>query len=178
MGNINHLGPSLSHRSSRSIYIICNTHHHHKVYNNGVCCCWTWLTSSLLMIRQAVTSGGTASAAPAAEALRHFLVSNGGETGGWDARDHGLFLQWRSRFRNNRQTFVSAVCDTVPGEDIYVMYTHLGFSITELDAWNNNYTGKFKRGYTNNTPPKKTGFFSWISHAVTSTQHSGAMDGW
>jgi hypothetical protein len=70
------------------------------------------------MIRQAVTSGGTASAAPAAEALRHFLVSNGGETGGWDARDHGLFLQWRSRVRNNRQTFVSAVCDTVPGEDI------------------------------------------------------------
>ncbi|KAK4026179.1 hypothetical protein OUZ56_015196 [Daphnia magna] len=60
---------------------------------------------------QAVTNG---TAAPAAEALRHFLVSNGGETGGWDARDHGLFLQWRSRFRNNRQTFVSAVCDTVP----------------------------------------------------------------
>ncbi|KAI9563122.1 hypothetical protein GHT06_010579 [Daphnia sinensis] len=64
-------------------------------------------------IDEAVTNG---TAAPAAEALRHFLVSNGGETGGWDARDHGLFLQWRSRFRNNRQTFVSAVCDTVPGD--------------------------------------------------------------
>ncbi|XP_032788963.2 coiled-coil domain-containing protein 112 [Daphnia magna] len=63
---------------------------------------------------EAVTNG---TAAPAAEALRHFLVSNGGETGGWDARDHGLFLQWRSRFRNNRQTFVSAVCDTVPGKN-------------------------------------------------------------
>lgn len=80
------------------------------------------------MIRQAVTNGGTASAAPAAEkALRHFLVSNGGETGGWDARDHGLFLQWRSRFRNNRQTFVSAVCDTVPGEDV-MYYTSRFFN--------------------------------------------------
>lgn len=59
-------------------------------------------------------------AAPAAEALRHFLVSNGGETGGWDAKDHGLFLQWRSRFRNNRQTFVSAVCDTAPGDGKFV----------------------------------------------------------
>ncbi|XP_057368054.1 coiled-coil domain-containing protein 112-like [Daphnia carinata] len=65
-------------------------------------------------IDEAVTNG---TAAPAAEALRHFLVSNGGETGGWDPRDHGLFLQWRSRFRNNRQTFVSAVCDTVPGKN-------------------------------------------------------------
>ncbi|XP_046449372.1 coiled-coil domain-containing protein 112-like [Daphnia pulex] len=72
---------------------------------------------------QAVTSGGTASA-PAAEALRHFLVSNGGETGGWDARDHGLFLQWRSRFRNNRQTFVSAVCDTVPGKNAAQVEAH------------------------------------------------------
>ncbi|EFX88222.1 hypothetical protein DAPPUDRAFT_96436 [Daphnia pulex] len=73
--------------------------------------------------QQAVTSAGTASA-PAAEALRHFLVSNGGETGGWDARDHGLFLQWRSRFRNNRQTFVSAVCDTVPGKNAAQVEAH------------------------------------------------------
>lgn len=76
---------------------------------------------------QAVTNG---TAAPAAEALRHFLVSNGGETGGWDARDHGLFLQWRSRFRNNRQTFVSAVCDTVPG----IIFTHAYFGVWNLDS--------------------------------------------
>ena len=54
----------------------------------------------------------------ASEALRRFLVSSGGERGGWDERDHALFLQWRSRFRNNRQTFISAVCDTVPGINI------------------------------------------------------------
>lgn len=81
------------------------------------------------MVQAAVNNGA---AAPAAEALRHFLVSNGGETGGWDARDHGLFLQWRSRFRNNRQTFVSAVCDTVPGEDPSV------FESRDFDAPNND----------------------------------------
>lgn len=56
----------------------------------------------------------------ASEALRRYLVAHGGEMGGWDAKDHALFLQWRSRFQNNRQTFVSAVCDTVPGSFYFI----------------------------------------------------------
>lgn len=99
---------------------------------------------------QAVTNG---TAAPAAEALRHFLVSNGGETGGWDARDHGLFLQWRSRFRNNRQTFVSAVCDTVPG----IIFTHAYILVFEILT---------VQGGAN-------GIFSGFSHDVRPPQHDG-----
>ena len=117
-----------------------------------------------------MTNGTTAvfgSTAPAAEALRHFLVSNGGETGGWDARDHGLFLQWRSRFRNNRQTFVSAVCDTVPGDDSFLLF-FLTFNLELMRVIINAITTKWRKSEHIN----RTGFFVIFSRSDT-----GTMDG-
>lgn len=59
--------------------------------------------------------------------FEEYIGSNGGLLGGWDDVDHAQFMRLRSKFRGNRELFLSEAARLIPGQTIISIQQHEEF---------------------------------------------------